>query len=294
MTQGKTIQVFLMDGDPSQRIKCTLQNWTGIVYKIPRTMLDDCKDGKGDIIKHMKQTGIYFLLGQNVNTGNNVIYIGQAVVRKNGEGLLYRINEHKKNSREKYWNDWNEVVVLTTQNNSFGPTEISYLENQFTELAKKVGRYEILNSNDPNQGNVTEEKESELREYIEYARMIIGVMGHKVFEPISKPILSSTNNSSKGDYTFKFVGNFDAYGILTSEGFVLRKGSEINSKINKSIPEHIVKVREHYSTKINNWRTTEDILFNSPSAAACFVGGCRLSGNDMWHTVDGKSPKDFK
>ena len=162
MAKGKTIQVFLMDGDPTQRIKCTLQNWTGIVYKIPRTMLDTCKDGNKDIVKHLKQTGIYFLLGSNADTGLQSIYIGQAVVRKNGEGLLCRIQEHKRNSKERYWNDWNEVIVLTTQNDSFGPTEVSYLENQFTSLAKYAARYDVLNGNEPNQGNITEEKESEL------------------------------------------------------------------------------------------------------------------------------------
>lgn len=87
MVKGKTINVFLMDGDPTLRIKCTLQNWTGIAYKIPRTMLDDCKDGNSDIVKHLKQTGIYFLLGEDLNSGNRAIYIGQAVARKNGDGL---------------------------------------------------------------------------------------------------------------------------------------------------------------------------------------------------------------
>ena len=36
---GKVINLFLMDSEPNGRIKCTLANWTGIAYKIPRTML---------------------------------------------------------------------------------------------------------------------------------------------------------------------------------------------------------------------------------------------------------------
>ena len=143
MVKGKTINVFLMDGDPTLRIKCTLQNWTGIAYKIPRAMLDDCKDGNSDIVKHLKQTGIYFLLGEDLNSGNKAIYIGQAVARKNGDGLLCRLLEHKRNQKERYWSDWNEVIVFTTQNNSFGPTEISYLENKFTNMAKQSGRYDV-------------------------------------------------------------------------------------------------------------------------------------------------------
>ncbi|GAX47574.1 hypothetical protein [Pseudolactococcus reticulitermitis] len=40
MARGKTIQLYLMDSVPKGRIKCTLANWTGIAYKIPRTELD--------------------------------------------------------------------------------------------------------------------------------------------------------------------------------------------------------------------------------------------------------------
>jgi hypothetical protein len=36
-TRGKSINLFLMDGTPNGRIKCTLANWTGVAYKIPRT-----------------------------------------------------------------------------------------------------------------------------------------------------------------------------------------------------------------------------------------------------------------
>lgn len=43
-TRGKNIQLFLMDGESGGRIKCTLANWTGVVYKIPRTELDKCKE----------------------------------------------------------------------------------------------------------------------------------------------------------------------------------------------------------------------------------------------------------
>ena len=50
---------------------------------------------------------------------------------------------------------------------SFGPTEISNLENKFTNLARNAGRYDVKNGNDPNPGNNTEEKESELLEYVD-------------------------------------------------------------------------------------------------------------------------------
>lgn len=46
--RGKSINLFLMDGEPNGRMKCTLANWTGVAYKIPRTKLDSCK-GRDDL-----------------------------------------------------------------------------------------------------------------------------------------------------------------------------------------------------------------------------------------------------
>ena len=127
MKRSKNINMFLMDGEVTGIIKCTLSNWTGVIYKIPRIQLADLKSRD-----EMKQSGIYFLFGRNEDKQKDVTYIGQATNLKNGEGVLLRVQEHTRDIHADYFND---VIILTTQNNSFGPTEISYLENKFTQLA---------------------------------------------------------------------------------------------------------------------------------------------------------------
>ena len=134
MARGKNIQLYLMDGDVNGRIKCTLANWTGLAFKIPRTALDLCKDRP-----ELKQTGVYLLFGKDEND-KSVVYIGQAGVRKNGEGILNRLVEHNRNPKKDYWT---EAIALTTSNDSLGPTEISYLEHQFYQLAVKAKRYDV-------------------------------------------------------------------------------------------------------------------------------------------------------
>lgn len=44
MKRGKRLILYLMDGDPTDRIKCKLDNRTSIAYKIPRTSIDKCKN----------------------------------------------------------------------------------------------------------------------------------------------------------------------------------------------------------------------------------------------------------
>ena len=238
--RGKSINLFLMDGEAGGRIKCTLANWTGVAYKIPRTELDRCKERED-----LKQSGVYFLFGTSDSTGQGIVYIGQAGARKNGEGLLNRLQEHKRNPEKDYWT---EAIVFTTSNNSFGPTEISYLENRFCNLALQANRYEVKNGNDPTSGNITEEKECELEEFIDYAKVIMGTLGHKLFEPITKPL---EENIESGDMpmdetnrlylkrTIKNVGTVEATGIQTAEGFVVLVGSHISPSDDDTIPTAI-------------------------------------------------------
>jgi len=44
MKNGKAFNMFLLDGEVTGRIKCTLPSWSGLAYKIPRTYLDACKE----------------------------------------------------------------------------------------------------------------------------------------------------------------------------------------------------------------------------------------------------------
>ena len=294
-THGKNIQLFLMDGDAAGRIKCTLANWTGVAFKIPRTELDKCKDRED-----LKQSGVYFLFGTSDETGKGVVYIGQAGARKNGEGILNRLQEHKRNPEKDYWT---EAIVFTTSNNSLGPTEISYLENRFCNMALKAKRYEVKNGNDPTPGNITEEKESEMEEFIDYAKVIMGTLGHKLFEPINKPIVSSSQTTADEtdsetielhlERTIKNVGKVEANGAQTSEGFVVLQGSRISPIDDDTVPA-VIKERRQKALLDENHVLQEDLLFTSPSYAAMFVIGKSANGLTSWKTADGRTLKSLE
>lgn len=278
--RGKNINLFLIDGNVNGRIKCTLANWTGLAFKIPRTGLEESRDRS-----ELKQTGVYFLFGKDDQTDQNVVYIGQAGVRKNGEGILYRLFEHNRNNNKDYWT---EAVALTTSNDSMGPTEISYLEHRFCQLAKEANRYVVKNGNDPTSGNVTEEKQSELEDFIEYAQMVIGVLGHRLFVPLVEKVKT---NSPELICT---RSGANARAVITSDGFVVKKGSLIVDHLTKSCPSFVKKKREQLKDLIKNYVLQEDILFNSPSGASCFVTGSSSYGYVEWKTKDGKPLKELE
>jgi len=293
-TRGKSINLFLMDGEATGRIKCTLANWTGVAYKIPRTDLEKCKE-RDDL----KQSGVYFLFGSSDQTGENVVYIGQAGARKNGEGILFRLQEHKRNPDKNYWT---EAVVFTTSNNSFGPTEISYLENRFCNLATIAKRYIVKNGNDPTSGHITEEKESELEEFIDNAKTVMGTLGHRIFDPLIETrqgFIEATEADNRGLLLFlkrktKKSGQvIEAQCKRTREGFVVLKGSHIETIDSDSIPTGI-KISRAKAQIDDIGILHEDVLFNSPSYAAAFVIGGHANGLTEWKTTDGRSLKEIE
>jgi hypothetical protein len=282
-----------MDGEVTGKIKCTLSNWTGVIYKIPRIQLGDLKSRD-----EMKQSGIYFLFGRDEDKQKDVTYIGQATTRKNGEGVLLRIQEHTRDTHADYFND---VIILTTQNNSFGPTEISYLENKFTQLAKEAGRYIVKNGNDPNPGNVTEEKESELDEIVENTLMIIGTLGYRVFIPMTKKVSQDlTDNHSTYLYlkrkTKKSNKVIEATYERTTEGFVVLEGSQVEIKDSPYLPASLKEMRQNLiaSRIIQDGVLKEKQLFSSPSYAAAFLLGMQTNGRTDWKNQDGRTLKELE
>lgn len=168
-----------MDEGADSRVKYTSFNWVGVAYKLFRVSLDKCKNRPD-----LKYSGVYFLFGNSNETVKPVVYIGQADVRKNGEGILNRLLEHRRNPNKDYWS---EAVVFITSNNSLGPTEISYLEHELCRLAKEINRYEVKNGNDPSPGNLIEEKKSELNTFIENVKLVMSLAGHPLFIPLDEP-----------------------------------------------------------------------------------------------------------
>lgn len=288
MNSSKNLNIFLMDGDVTGRIKCTMPGWSGLAYKIPRIYLDKCKDRE-----QLKQSGVYFLFGKN-NFDEDAVYIEQAGIRKNGEGVLFRVAEHLKD--DFYFN---EAVMFTTSGNSWGPTEISYLENKFTNLAIDTNRYKVQNGNDPNPGNVTEEKEAELEIYVEQFKIMLGVLGYRIFVPLVK-----TPESVVEEHDDELIlglsrkikrsqRNIEAYCKRTNEGFVVLAGSQIEETDSGSIPDVIKELRERckQNNEIKDGVLTRNYLFKSPSYAASFVLGMTTNGKVDWKTEDGTSLK---
>ncbi|GEN82869.1 hypothetical protein SLU01_11810 [Sporosarcina luteola] len=165
-----------------------------------------------------------------------------------------------------------------------------------------AGRYIVKNGNEPTSGNITEEKESELEEFIDYAKLVMGTLGHKVFEKLADmKVKSETQETPDTDELLLYLKrNSGKSGILieakckqTNEGFVVLKGSHIETIDSNSIPPAI-KVSREKARIDENGILQEDVLFRSPSYAAAFVVGGHANGLKQWKTEDGKTLRDLE
>ena len=270
MAKAISINLFLIDGTAHGRIKCTINGRTGIIFKIPRKDLNKCKERED-----LRHDGIYFLLGESK------IYIGQAGSRKNGKGILNRLSEHERNPDKNFWT---EAIIFTTSDNSFGSTEISWLENKFCNMAIKAARYEVGNGNDPSPGNITEEKRSELEDHVEFAQPVLSAIGYKIFEPKKNPAPPVTQADDEIFTLSRKIKALDktinAKMKRTATGYKVLAGSEVSPLDSPRISAPLKKLR--HSDKVANGILLEDVEFKSASTAEEFVVGMCGNGLQTW------------
>lgn len=147
-----------------------------------------------------------------------------------------------------------------------------------------------------------EEKESELEEFIDNATIVMGTLGHRIFDPLieTKQIfVEATNAEDSGLLLFlkrktKKSGQvIEARCKRTREGFVVLKGSHIETIDSDSIPTGI-KISRAQAQIDDIGILQGDVLFNSPSYAAAFVIGGHANGLTEWKTADGRSLKEIE
>ena len=279
MKFGKTIKIFLIDGDPNGRMSCELSNWSGKAYKIPRIKIKDCTD-RDDLTS----TGVYLLFGKDDN-GDEQVYIGEA------ESILKRLNQQLTQK-----DFWNEAIVFISKDENLNKAHIKYLENRLHDIATAAKRYKIENSIIPTRSSISESDRAEMEEFIEYIKMLVNTLGHKVFDEKREFKLKQKQET----FFIKSARNADGQGEPTSDGFVVFKGSKAAASIVNSMAPSFIKLRQKLiddGVLVNQnefFEFSDDYIFSSPSTAAVMVMGRNANGLIEWRNNEGKTLKEFE
>lgn len=118
MGYGKTITLFLNNGNFDNIVTAKLKNWNAKAIKIPRNEVSSCD--KEDV----KLPGVYFLF---CDEEEKSVYIGESENVK--ERLKTHIQDYSSEKEKFYWT--NCIMFVSKDLNK---AHIRYLENKIFEL----------------------------------------------------------------------------------------------------------------------------------------------------------------
>lgn len=273
MKYGKTIKLFLIDGEPNGRMTCELSNWTGKAYKIPRIKVKECGD-RDDLTN----TGVYLLFGKD-EMSKDAVYIGEA------ESVYKRLTQHL--SQKDFWN---ETIVFVSKDENLNKAHVKYIENRLFEIAKSINRYNVVNTTTPTQSSIAESDRAEMEEFIDNIRVLVNTLGHRVFE-----VVRDVNTTNKQIFHINA-----AKGEQTNDGFVVFAGSKFANSIVPSMTSNFIRIRDELISsgalllKGEELYLEKDYVFSSPSTAAAMVMGRNANGLTEWKLKDGTNLKEFE
>lgn len=284
MKEGRSLELFFVDGHPEGMLTAEVFNWTGHVLRIPRTRL-----AEGLKREKAAQTGVYLLLGNDMERPR--AYIGES------ENLRQRLAEH---ARSKDW--WDQAVLITTAGDALHKAHVKYLEKRLIELAKSAANSDIDNGNDPSGASLNEAAKANMEGFLDTLQMVLPA--------IRVDILQSGKRSNRREeaedtpdakpqvfyfeiprHRIKATAELVADELIVLQGSLcqpewigVKKHNSGYAKLHRDLVANGVIVvngdRAHFS---------EDFAFTSPSAAAAIISGRATNGRTAWKTPDGKT-----
>ncbi|WP_347986302.1 GIY-YIG nuclease family protein [Methylomonas sp. AM2-LC] len=271
---GKTIQIYLPDGNPRSLKIAEITSRTVSAILIPRSKLDEAF--KRD---ELNNVGVYLLFGSDESKPQ--VYIGEA------ENCLSRLKQHNKSK-----DFWTHAVAFISKTQYFTKTHIKFLEWFCCEVATKANRYSLENGNAPSKPHVSESVEADLYDNFETIKILASTLGYPVFDEIRKPkTIEVIICKGKDAY---------AEGEYTEDGIIVFANSKCNLIESKTAGNWVVGMRSDLKesgvlAEIDGVLVfTKDHVFSSPSASAAVVLARRANGWIEWKYKDGKTLDEVK
>ena len=271
---GKTIQIYLPDGNPRSLKIAEITSRTVSAILIPRSKLGEA--AKRD---ELNSGGVYLLFGSEESKPQ--VYIGEA------ENCLSRLKQHNKSK-----DFWSHAVAFISKTHNFTKTHIKFLEWLCCEVATKANRYSLENSNSPSKPHISESVEADLYDNFETIQILTSTLGYPVFDEIKKP---------KTKEVIVCKGK-DAYaeGEYTEDGIIIFENAKCNLIESKTAGSWIIGMRNDLKEsgvlieKDGVLVFTKNHIFSSPSASAAVVLARRANGWIEWKFKDGKTLDEIK
>jgi len=306
---GKSIRIYLADGTVAGIRHAEIVNWTGQALACPRSRFQELREWA-----ELKRPGVYFLVGSDEQTADPAVYIGEAEV------VLDRLVSHF--SQKDFWT---ELVAFTSKDENLTKGHVRFLESRLVGLAQVAGRYIVQNTVAPQTPALPRSDRDAMEEYLDAIRTLLGVLGHRLLEPLldsgpgktktpeevpQTPVqvveipnttiaLETLTAPVRPIYHLR-VSGLSANAMQTDEGLVVLMGSEAAASEQPSLSYGYRGLRQRLIQtgvlvpKGTFLRFTRDHLFSSPSQAAAVIVGYATNGRREWRMPDGTTYAEFE
>ena len=285
--QGRSLELFFIDGKPDGMQTAEELNWTGHVLLTPRTRIVDAL--KRSQAQH---TGVYLLLGDD-DSGGPLLYVGES------ENMAERIRSH---DASKDW--WTRAVFITTGANSLHKAHVRYLEARLVEIARSVGRIALDNEHHPGRASLPEAAENSMEVFLDTLMMVLPAMRIDCFLDGGRPERAAPAPADTSTPVFELI--IKKHGIAATA--VFENGEMVVQA--GSVARDAWQNRKHtgyqdiYTDLLRtgvlqldggNAIFTRNYAFTRPSAAAAVVTGRQTNGAIEWLLQgSGKTYKEWE
>jgi len=263
--EAKTFDMICHQGTMDGPI--TLTDITGpiILHKLQRNV---AYAPPSEILSDLSRAGIYTLVGQEKDA--ELVYVGE------GHDVKERLKAHKKNE----W--WNTVYVFNNNGVAMGPDVRKYIESKIINH-ESIQRYRVTNTQKNYNDDLSTSAKINANKLLREIIAMCDVISFKLFVPIE----SRTSKPSSNEPIFilkgkKHVGSMQVRG----DKFVVLAGSVLSPVSAKLNLKKIKEMRKASYT--DGQKLTEEVSFDSPSAAGAFVCGSNINGRGEWIDADSK------
>jgi len=275
-----TIRIFLVHGDPKRLRTAELSNWTGKAVAGPRSEFEGvlAREESG-------KSGVYFLTGNDPESGKPAIYIGEA------ESIRDRLKSHL----EKDF--WNQAIYFVSKDENLTKAHIRYLEGKLIDKAGGAGRALVTNGQSSG-AKLPESDREDMEVFLEKIHQLLPVLGVELLVPLS----SQPAGAAEKELLLCEIKGLKAKGHLIPNGFLVLKGSQAVLHERASSQKYPwarnmrQKLKEDgvLSAQEDRLLFTRDAEFSSPSAAAAVVHGGHANGLIAWKNSKGKTLKEIE
>jgi hypothetical protein len=299
---GRSVRIYFSDGSEGGIRHAEILHWTGQAVACPRSRIKELQAWD-----ELKRPGVYFLIGPSETNDQMRLYIGEA------ESVLARLGAKDHLEREF----WNEVVAITNKDLTLTKAHVKYLESRAVEVAREAERYDVTNDADPSRPSLHRAEVDAMEEFLENIALLLGALGLRPFEPVggklavemsrgaAAPVPAGVDSVVSEASAPETVLALETKGIkaralLTDDGLVVLKGSQMVAEPNPSLVDTYRKERDRLVQNgvvverggalefLSNW------LAGTPSRAASVIAGGTVNGRLMWRDGSGKTFGDIE